>query len=257
LIGIQFVSAAGDLINAGGRVVKNVAGYDLGKLLIGSWGTLGLITQLSFKVLPRPELEWWGSVFVPLADSAGLIAWLRETVTRPIAVLAELRTHSQLQVTIGFAGSRAAVTWQAEQVAGEWRRWGKLQPAAAPTISPAAGDQASLVACISVPPGQVLTCATALGELAGSKAEVTGALGVGTLRLAYPGPIDRDTVSRWREVVSKHGGVLTLQRFPPAVADVETVWGPPRGDWHMMRHLKRTLDPDNIWNPGRHFLSVD
>lgn len=257
VIGIQFVSAAGELIHAGGRVVKNVAGYDLGKLLIGSWGTLGLITQLSFKVLPRPESEAWWSVSVPVADAADLITWLRVTATRPIAVLADLRDNAQLHMTIGFAGSHAAVAWQEEQVAHDWRRWGELQPAAAPTMPAEAELQAGVVARVSVPPRSVAVCAAALREVAGPEAAISFALGVGTLRLTYPGPIDRNTVSRWRNLISGYGGVLILQRFPAALADVDTVWGPPRGEWALMKQLKRTLDPANIWNPGRHFLSID
>lgn len=257
LIGIQFVSAAGELIHAGGRVVKNVAGYDLGKLLIGSWGTLGLITQLSFKVLPRPELESWWSVMVPVAEAADLVTWLRETATRPIAVLAEVRDDALLRATVGFAGSRAAVAWQEQQAARDWRRWGEVQPVTAPAMPVDPKTETAAVACISVPPRMVLACAAALRATAGPEAAIAAALGVGTIRLFHPGPIDHNTVSRWRELVGGYGGILVLQRFPAELADAETVWGPPRGDWTLMRHLKRTLDPANLWNPGRHFLSLD
>ncbi len=56
LIGIQFVGHGGRIVRAGGRVVKNVAGYDLMKVLTGSFGTLGIVTEAAFKVRPIPEL---------------------------------------------------------------------------------------------------------------------------------------------------------------------------------------------------------
>ncbi len=55
LIGIQFVGHGGRIVRAGGRVVKNVAGYDLMKVMTGSFGTLGIVTEATFKVRPIPE----------------------------------------------------------------------------------------------------------------------------------------------------------------------------------------------------------
>src|SRR5262249_2814166 len=70
IIGISFINADGEIIKGGGRVVKNVAGYDLPKLLTGSMGTLGIIAQLTLKVRPTPEAS--AIVWLPLSDAASV-----------------------------------------------------------------------------------------------------------------------------------------------------------------------------------------
>jgi len=253
LIGIQFISAGGAVIHAGGRVVKNVAGYDLGKLLIGSWGTLGLITQASFKVLPRPPRESWWTILVPGRAMDAVLPWLRTTGTRPVGVLGRWE-EGGLRLTVGLMGSAAAVAWQEQRLQEEWQAWGQSEPAEPPTPP---GDEGIIVAQASVPPHQVLKCAEELHALIGPNADLSFALGVGTLRWSMADQVDPARVASWRQCVQRHGGVVVLRRFPTELAQVETIWGPPRGDWPLMRHLKRTLDPDELWNPGRSFLSRD
>ena len=87
IIGVSFVNAEGAVVKGGGRVVKNVAGYDFPKLLTGSLGTLGIITQLTLKVRPSPKpRRWSGPEFGPGADLAGILDRLNTSATRPMAV---------------------------------------------------------------------------------------------------------------------------------------------------------------------------
>ena len=88
IIGVSFVTSEGVVVKGGGRVVKNVAGYDLPKLLTGSMGTLGIITQLTLKVRPMPEKSAIAWVCFRNLDAVALAAleMLNVSETRPIAV---------------------------------------------------------------------------------------------------------------------------------------------------------------------------
>jgi FAD/FMN-containing dehydrogenase len=120
LLGMTAVLADGRVIHAGGKVVKNVAGYDLMKLFIGSRGSLGAIVEATFKVLPRPETEQFVEVN---CDSAGqadqfLEAVLNSELTPVVLDLHRGLLDSRLLLVVGFAGTRDEVEWQVSR-AGE------------------------------------------------------------------------------------------------------------------------------------------
>ena len=146
VIGVSAVDASGRLFSGGGRVVKNVAGYDLCKLLVGSHGTLAIITQVTLKLRPQPET----SVFVCLAfDSLApidaVLARLSTSATRPVAVevLNSLSSQGilacaeQIQMPvpavttraerghlcIAFEGTSRETNWQAETLLAECREF--------------------------------------------------------------------------------------------------------------------------------------
>ncbi len=87
VLGLSFVNDRGEEVKAGGRVVKNVAGYDLCKLMTGSFGTLGVITQVTLKVRPRPEKLVLQSVRVAALHLVRLLDLLRTTRVRPTVQL--------------------------------------------------------------------------------------------------------------------------------------------------------------------------
>lgn len=119
LIGLRVVLADGRIIKAGGKVVKNVAGYDLGKLFIGSGGSLGVIVEATFKLRPRPEAEQFVQASVDSLDQAGtLLEQIAASALSPVVLdlhnvpVPKSAPGTGLTVVLGFAGAREDVEFQ-------------------------------------------------------------------------------------------------------------------------------------------------
>jgi len=252
LIGVTVVRADGVVAKAGGRVVKNVAGYDLGKLVIGSLGTLAVVTEAVFRLHPVPTTRRWVSVRVedPLL-AHGLAQGVVHGQTVPHAVDLDWPADGPGTLTVLHGGSPDGVAARTEAVLG------LLGPAA--TVSdeaPAgwtsypwsAGDTALKLTCVLSGIGEVVAAARACG------ATLRGSVGTGVLHAALP-PGDPDTtaaaVERLRAACTGHGGALVVVDAPAATKAALDVWGPvPAID--LMRRVKDRFDPDHRLAPGRY-----
>lgn len=116
LIGIKIALADGRIINSGGKVVKNVAGYDLAKIFIGGHGSLGVVIGATFKLRPLPEIERFVQVACPSLDQADkfIEAVIRSEITPIVLDLHKLSPSAgeALTLVLGFAGTREEVEWQ-------------------------------------------------------------------------------------------------------------------------------------------------
>ncbi len=123
VLGLRVALADGSLIRTGGKVVKNVAGYDLGKLFIGAGGALGIIVEATFKLLPRPRAElFFGKNCASVDELSSVLASLRSSSLRPSIIDCwrggpSLTSGNGMMVVLGFSGTEAEVAWQAHHAA--------------------------------------------------------------------------------------------------------------------------------------------
>jgi glycolate oxidase FAD binding subunit len=276
LLGASAIGADGKPVSAGGSVVKNVAGYDLCKLYTGSLGTLGILSRLTFKVLPRPRI--WAYSGVATRDAAGaeaLIARVEGSDVAPAAL--ELVNAPVWQAVSGaslspdrhlaffvFAGEEETVTWQQsalDKIAGE----SDLRAYSLPELQAEVWFRAlrdfparpGLVLRLSVRSSDTAALAAALEELcAGWQFEVGIVAGPGEgVRWARHDDVDHDRlpdiVAALRAEATERGGHVVVQRVPEGFTGHLDRWGPPPPGFELMRGIKQSLDPAGLFSPGR------
>ncbi|MEE9277657.1 MAG: FAD-binding oxidoreductase [Dehalococcoidia bacterium] len=262
LIGCSVILANGTRINAGGRVVKNVSGYDLPKLFAGSLGTLGCIVEATFKLRPLPARD--ETLVLPCADFAAALDLGREVVQKVNgldAVVALDRDAAGLVNVDGAAllvramGMQRAVATLLDAVRSQ------AGTAPVPTPSDAAfWRHLSGLEAPDVPTGRtLLRCGVVPSRLQQLAAAVADTLpdarrwsySDGGLLFAESPSVTADAVNTLRENVAALGGTLIVDAAPPALKAEIDVWGPSPGGVSIMRRLKERYDPQATLSPGR------
>ncbi|GAB3710918.1 FAD-binding oxidoreductase [Nocardiopsis oceani] len=258
VIGMTVVRADGVVARSGGRVVKNVAGYDLAKLHTGGFGTLGVIASVAFRLHPVPDALRVVSAPVRSTEAAErALASLRASTVVPAAVELERPPggpdgHAKLTVVLEGTpeGLATRVTETEHALGGEAevaqelpKDWGVL------------AAEGSLVQ-VSVPPAELPSAAQALGGLAGggsgADAHITGSVPAGALYAAFPPGASAEAVAALMDGARSHPHwSATLLRAEPHVhATGVDPWGEVPG-LALMRSVKDSLDPDHRLSPGR------
>ncbi|MDZ4688322.1 MAG: FAD-linked oxidase C-terminal domain-containing protein, partial [Planctomycetaceae bacterium] len=266
------------LCPAGGRVVKNVAGYDICKLLVGSRGTLAAITQVTLKLKPRPAATgWWWLTFDTFAEMENVLHRLLTSSARPVAlemldvpaaklVVTESRLPlpSNLPVlAIQVDGTAREVAWQLDAVRKEVVPFGVQQ------LQQLTGDDATKLTTalteFPIPTDEPLTFQANVkpsqcwefAELA-TKLDVAVQChaGNGVIIGQFPEQIAtldkaRALLDQLRQFARRNRGNLTVLHCDPEWQDDLPMCGDPEPAWPQMVQLKRQLDPDGVWNAGR------
>jgi glycolate oxidase FAD binding subunit len=257
LIGIRVATPEGELVKAGGRVVKNVAGYDLGKLHIGALGTLGVIVQAGFKIAPLPER-------ITILAATGKLEAVSELALR----LDEARLATQALVLTGAASSPdwtllARFAGGAAAVERSKRDFALLTSTAGASMSEEAanalwteslaGLRALIVARAGVLPTQGAEIAQAF---AAAGASVLSYPIAGIVYASWPASVAPRALESLRQRCVDAGGALVLEQAPLDLKRSLDVWGQPRGDFSLMQRLKQEMDPQRVLSPGRYLGGI-
>ena len=282
LIGVTVVAADGSVVKGGGKVVKNVAGYDLPKLYIGSFGTLGIIVEATLKLRPLPDDDRLVlACFERLKDCGEAVRLVLTSDLIPSAV--DLLDGEALRglglgdgasaggaLLLGFDGMREQVEWQC----AEARR---LLSGAGPVVQQVLqarqrdeawrlvrelgrrvfGERAAQLrlAVLSTQVTEVIAEAGAAAQRYGLRAAFGAHAAVGIVTAVLAGGDSAQpviaTLREWRDLVGAAGGHAVLERAPLAVKEHVAVWEPPGPAGRIMERIKTQLDPKGILNPGR------
>jgi glycolate oxidase FAD binding subunit len=266
LLGITFVRSDGKIAVAGGRVVKNVAGYDLMKLFTGAYGTLGVISQVTFRVYPLPESS--GTVVLTgevnaLSQTAQI---LLSSALTPSAVdllspelVAKLGLGKGTGLIVRFQSIAESVKQQsvrllevAEKLGlqgtsccenDEHQLWQRL-----PETMWDSGTKSAIICKIGIRPSEAVT---AINELPVQDAWIHAGSGLGVLRFENA---TAQTLLQVRRGCEAKGGFLTVLAAPTEIKQQLDVWGYTGSAIDLMRRIKQQFDPENLLSPHR-FIS--
>jgi glycolate oxidase FAD binding subunit len=251
ILGCEFISGAGDVVRAGGQVVKNVAGFDLVRLVTGAWGTLGVITEVTLRVRARPEVDRTLAITLPDAGAAALWRWLRDSEFTPLA--AELVSPSlaralgvggETTALVRFGGNETLVRAAVDAVQSlgdatdvENDVWTKLRSLVG------ARETTFRVSTLPSLSGELWTRAARAMEAAGGFATATPARGVvrcalGRSTAAEPGGAAAQLIGDW---------TFVGERVP---ASLWPMFNALRANDTLEQRVRRSFDPDGILNPG-------
>jgi glycolate oxidase subunit GlcD len=263
ILGLKYISAKGHLIGTGGRVVKNVAGYDMTRLLIGSAGTLGFITEITFRVAMLPErcaaLTAKGSLAACALAARNII----KSDLLPVFIVCAGR-HPDLsddlpswEICVGFEGFSNTVAHQLDKCV-RLIEASELTSAGQNDYPVYLGSHTDFYEKIALNPF-VLRIGLPLDQVAAMVNEFSALLEFQTLMMDMGcgnilAGMEHMKDSQWAkicELTIKHGGHLRLEKAPSEFKKHHDVFGNACPHWKVSHRIKAALDPCNLFSPGR------
>jgi glycolate oxidase FAD binding subunit len=283
VLGLQAVDGRGVRFSGGGRVVKNAAGYDLCRLLVGSLGTLAVVTQVTLMVRPVAEATALVACHVSSGTQAErLLAELVQSDTLPVAIellggpawendalLGPLPPKSFAWLVVGFEGQRLEVEWMTARLAQKWappaengavvlydQQAQPLWQRMVEPSTPATGNGTPwLTVEIATLPSNTVAAIEALRTIdpaVSLQARAGTGLIVATLALPEPAQTRNLLEAIVRPAVAALGGHVVVRSAPAVAAlNCRDVWGPVGPAQNLWARLKEQFDPQGILNPGR------
>ncbi len=253
VIGMTFATLEGKLVKTGGMVVKNVAGLDMGKLMIGSFGTLSTIATVNFKVLPAPQVE---RLFLLSFESLEAAIAARDNILKSVLQPSAIDLLNRLAAkSLGWpgfvlaiqAGGSAAVVDRYEK---ELRELGSLTTGDADA---AAGIQQFTPRFLAAhEQGTVVRISCALSglvDVARVNAPVLARAGSGVCYAYFENPdLASELVSRTQDAI--------IDFAPEARKQKLKLWPAPGADFELMKRIKNMFDPEHLLNRGRFYSQI-
>jgi len=260
VLGVEVALPDGNLIKAGGKVVKNVAGYDLTKLVIGSLGTLGVITRAVFRLHPIPVATATYSTLLSSAAEAGqLVLNILDSQLVYTGLQVRADNPRQFAVDVRFEGI-------AESLQDQYAKLSKVAEGA-PFVQCSGQVWRARQALFSSPGISVVCKCSVLPAKVGALCEavfwraqaagVTGAVvaqatGVTEVRLNAARALSAvEVVDGLRTELEHLDGTLVVQQCPATVKEALDVWGAVKDALPLMQQIKGKFDPTRTLNPGR------
>lgn len=279
MLGNRFATVDGDVIKAGSKVVKNVAGYELHKVQVGAFGTLGVITEATFKLFPKPpaEILMWAS-FKTLTDACAAVPKIWGLVVPPLAIelfdafagkMVNPKEEGAWAIAARFGGSKTAMAVVRDLVGQIAQEQDALDVHAVDEMTPSLRAIANMPATlrdkspdallvrVSVPPKELHAALRILLDFSPAPhifahAAITSIYASFQCDAATFAPL----VTKLRMALRDIRGHLVIESAPDAVKQNLAIWDEVGASLKMMQALKRKFDPNNILNPGRFVAGI-
>ena len=263
VIGMKVVLASGEIIKAGGKVVKNVAGYDMCKLFTGSLGTLAIIAEVTLRVAPLPAHSATVIAIGSLALATDLASQLSRTKLLPTSTfLLNAGAAAPWQLAVSFAGFAETVTRQVDDLGKLAKRLGMASETVdgekprqhRQAIADLPVSQDCLVYRLTVPRGAVMqTISTIADWIKGEPAQTICAdVAMGTIWIVLPA--NQSALAFFPRLITltqEQCGHAVIFTAPAKLKQAIDVWGPATPAHALMRKIKQEFDPAGLLNPGR------
>ena len=232
MLGARIMSGHGRVMNFGGKVIKNVAGFDVSRLMVGAMGCLGILLELSMRVIPRPEYECTVCLEIPDADRAVSLFNGLSCKPCPMTAAAWLDGVARIRLSGSEAGVRSCI----RTIGGEQDGQGSVFWDAVRNQTHRFFDGDQPVYRVCAKPSEPVC----------SEQQASVLIDWGGAQRWYRGSMDTAAI---RDAVDRHGGYMSLFRHGDRDAEVFPI--PDLTVMKLHQSLKNTFDPDRILNPGR------